>query len=473
MALKASALRAAAERVSTPPTTFSRSAGGTSAVDADWEAQQGKTARALMADPDLVMYFAYLVSNRACALAQKVAGELSDLALVVEGWKYTAVTVEQPTRLQRVLGTLDTRSTISPADVSRIAGETSTYIQKQLAPAISKNGRAQIRGAEADSAYAAQRAVLEEDWRAFRRALAATTATRRFTADKVRNIALATPVAAMKTTAGLLDPANLTAFTVQLAAASAACSALGRELDLRTRVRIGQNDFPGGVLATATSTDGVVTSITLSSSPKELGVRSGDTATCAGGSATVSMVDDTTVTFSSSTIVSLDGTLEIASTAYVAWEALVEALDAVEGALPARDGMVKALQSREGDRSAARIRAMMEYVLRLAVILDAPSSEAESALERVGGELYESFDDSFAAQLRAFSPLFGPKTKQAGDKLLQDLEARGFDHAVEMLYAGQVDDLLDARAVQASKVGRVTEIASTLGTYTGGARGVG
>jgi len=470
MALKASALRDAAERVSTPATAFSRSAGGTSSTDADWEVQQGKVARALVADPDLVAYFAYLVSNRACALAQKVAAELSEIAVAVEGWKYAQVSVEQPTRLQRVLSTMDTRSTISSEDVARLAAETDAYIKKQLAPQISKSGRAQVKGDEASSAYTTKRATLKTDWRLLRRALAATTASRHFTLAKVRNVALAVPLASLKTTTDLLDTASLTDFTVQLAAASAACSALGRDVDLRTRVRIGDDDFPGGVTASATVEDGVVTAVTFSKSALELGVKSGDTVTCGAGTATVSTVADTVVTFADSTISALDGVLEVASTAYLGWETLVAGLGAVDSSLPAQDAVVAALQAREGDRSAARIRALMEYVVKLAVILDAPSADATAALSRVGGDLYETTSTSVADQLRAFAPLFGSKTKQAGDKLLRDLEARGFDYAVELLYAGQVDELLDAQASQASRVGRVTQIASTIGTYTGGRR---
>ena len=229
-------------------------------------------ARALVADPDLVTYFVYLVSNRACALAQSCAGTLSELVVLVEGWKYAQGDVAEPARLQRLLSTLDGRSTVSDEDIARVSQETTAYIKKELAPQISRKGRIQVRGAEATAAFSAKRAELIRDWKALTKALTATMATRRFTAATVRNVAVQTPLAALKTTAGLLDPTRLTDFTVQLAAATAAVAAMGRKVDLRTRLRTGgDDDFPGGVTVTETAEGGAVTMIGLSTPVSEDG----------------------------------------------------------------------------------------------------------------------------------------------------------------------------------------------------------
>ena len=442
-------------------------------MDVDWAVQQGKVARALAADTDLVPYFAYMVSNRACARAQAVAAALSELAVLAEGWKYPAAEVKEPVRLQRLLSTLDGRTSLGDEDVSRISDEVAAYTRQELAPQVSRRGRTQVRGQEATAAYTSVRTDLARDWKRLRAALSAPIASRRFTQDKVRAAALAVPLASLNETLSLLDQSRLTDFTVQLSAAAASVAALGRPLDLRVRLRAGSEPFPDGLgVATTVNSTGLVTGLAPTTPPRQLGVRSGDLVTAKVGTATVLTVGEKDVVLGSSTI-SDASEVEIRSAPYVAWEDLVRDLDALLPLLPEADGLVPALQALEGDRSAGRIRAVMELAVKLAVVLHEASSEALAALERVGGEPYVLSGQPIATLLRAFTPTFGSKTRQGGDKLLSDLEGRGFDYAVEMLYGGQVDDLLDASAAQASRVGRVTEIASTLGTYTGGARGVG
>lgn len=454
MPVTTSQLQDAAARVSSTAASFARGPSGSTSSDAAWQDQKGKIARALVADPDLVTYFAYLVSNRACAAAVIAAADLSALVTTIEGWKLPAVAVEEPTKLKNALSTIQGRSTLSAADVARVTAEANAYVQKTLVPQVTKNGRAQVRGSEADALYATQRATLTKDWKLLLAALKAFTDDRQFNQASLRNTALATPMAALSATADLLDASRLTDFALQLAAASASVSAMGRSVELRRRLQVGENEFPGGVSVTQSTL-----TLTFSVSPKVLGIRSGDVVRRGGAETTVTAVTDTAITVATTLP---DGTLQVLSAPYAAWELSVVAVSAAYGALPT--DVVAGMRSREGDRSAARVRDLMQYLADLAARLDALSSDASSALERVGGTpLVLDGTTSVSAQLRAFAPTFSSTTRGTGDAILSALESAGFDYVVEQLYAGQVDDVLAQEVQRASRVGRVTSSASALG----------
>lgn len=464
--LTTSALRDAAARVSSDAVGSSRTSAGARSRDAEWAAIRDRTARAIVADPDMVTYFAYLVSNRACALAQEAAALLSDMVVAVEGQKYAQAEIEEPVRLQRVMATTSTRTSFSGDDVARIVAEADAYVST-VAPQIARKNRVQARGSEAASTYASKRAGLVTVWRRLRSALDAVMAQRQLAETALRDAALQTPVRALDTTTGLRDPARLTDFVVQLAAAAAAVAAMGRPVDLRVRLRTGADPFPEGATAAATIADGLVTEVTPSTSPLELGVRSGDTVASGAGTATVLTVTSTTLTLASSTIESLDAGVLVTSTAYDAWEALVEDLQAVTAALPGAADLLPALQSREGPE-AARMRALMEYAAGLAAVLDEATADALSALERVGGAAPAPSGEPAAALLRAFAPLFASRTQKAGDRVLSDLEAAGFDYAVELLYRGDIGTFLSAPASQMSRTGRLADATRALNVHTGG-----
>jgi len=473
--LPASDLLDAAQRVSSAKVGSSRGAGGSRSTDAEWEAMRGKLARALVADPDLVTYFAYLVSNRACLLAQQVAKVLSSMVVSVEGWKFEQDTPATPDRLNRVLTAVSGRSTLSSEDVSRLTTEIKAYIEAELLPKVTKGSRLQVKGTTAVTTYSSARATLLPLWRKMFDALDATTDRRDFVLADVRNVALRVPVDALEATAALSDPTQLVEFTVQLAAAGAAVEAMGREVDLQTRLQTYAPVFPPETSArtTDTLTDGYVTTIAISVSPVALGIRSGDTVVAAsGGSADVRTVSDTEITLGSSTITSTATGVAVKSTAYLQWKALCEELTPTYSALPLTETFLKQIQQRE-DRSAARIRALMEFLCKNAVVLDAASSDATAALDRVGGELYVPSGASAATLLRNFAPFFSARTKRAGDRLLQELEGGGFDHAVELLYRGRITELMTAQASQMSRSGRLDDVVATLSAYTGGLRGVG
>jgi hypothetical protein len=471
--IKESALLDAAARVSSATVGASRGPGGYRSVDGEWEKLRGKLARALVSDPDLVTYFAYLASNRACALAQKAAAQLCSMAVSVEGWKYAQVEAKPPTQLQKTLATVTTRDTFSAADASRLSTEVNTYIAAELIPKITKGGRLQTRGTEAYSDYRKTRDELIVTWKKLRQALAASSGTRFFTEAPLRNVALSVPLAALDATASLLDQAKLTDFTVQLAAAGAAVAAMGRRVGLKTRLCTGPTEFPGEVTVNATIESGTVAEITMVPAPALLGIKPGDSVVSTDGkTATVSAVGDAGITLSASTITSISEGVSVFSAAYLQWETFALALDAPYAEMPSEAQLLSEVRRKESP-SAARIRGLMEFLCRAAAILDSVSSDASAALTRVGGEQYAYPGVPVATLLREFSPTFDAKTKQAGNRLLSELESGGFDYAVELLYRGEVDLLMLLNASDVSRSGRLDSAVAALSTYSGGARGVG
>jgi hypothetical protein len=474
MGIKESALLAAAARTSSAPAGASRGPGGYRSVDNEWEKMRGTLARALVSDPDLVMYFAYLVSNRACTLAQKAAAQLCDMAVSVEGWKYPQAAAAPPTQLQKTLATVTSRNVLSAADAARLSDEVTSYVTTELLPKITKGGRMQPRGVEAYANYRATRDELVGTWKRLRQALADASGTRFCTEVPLRNVALGVPLAALNATSGLLDQGKLTDFTIQLAAAGAAVAAMGRRVSLKVRLRTGPEEFPGGgATASAVTEGGVVVRIQTSPAPTLLGIKPGDAVVSADGkTATVSTVGEAEFSLSSSTLTSIEGGVSVLSAAYVQWEAFSTALNVPYGEMPAEAQLLSEVRRKES-ASPARIRGLMEFLCRTAAILDTVSTEATSALARVAGDLYVYPAKSVALLLREFAPTFDSKTRATGDRLLSELESGGFDYAVELLYRGEVDlvMLLDASSV--SRAGRVDTAAAALSTYAGGARGLG
>jgi hypothetical protein len=471
--IKESVLLDAAARVSSATVGTSRGPGGVRPHDEEWTKLRGKMARALVADPDLVMYFAYLVSNRACALAQKAAAQLSSMAVSVEGWKYELLVPKSPTKLQKAVSLVVSRNSYSTADVTRLSAEVDSYVSSELIPKITKSGRLQVRGAEAYTEYRKKRDELIGTWKKLQQALSDVSSTRYFTEAPLRNVALSVPLSALNATASLLDPTNLTAYTVQLVAAGAAVASMGRRVDLKTRVRTGVDEFPGGVAATGVSSAGVVVEVLMTPSPLLLCIRVGDSVISADQqTATVQAVSETGFTLANSTITTITAGLSVVSTAYVQWEALADAMIPPYVAMPTSTAMLAEVRRQES-ASAARIRGLMEFLCRNAVILDVASADALSALTRVEGDLYVYPETPVAALLRGFAPAFTEKTKQAGNRLLSELESGGFDYAVELLYRGEVDLLMQLDAASVSRAGRMDGAIADLGTYAGGSRGVG
>ena len=472
--IKESVLLAAAARTSSAPIGASRGPGGHRSVDGEWEKLRGKLARALVADPDLVMYFAYLVSNRACTLAQKAASQLCSMAVSVEGWKYPQTIAAPPTQLQKTLTTVTSRNVVSAADAARLSSEVTSYVTTELLPKITKGGRLQSRGVEAYIDYRATRDELINTWKRLRQALADAAGTRFCTEVPLRNVALGVPLVALNATAGLLDQGKLTDFTVQLAAAGAAVAAMGRRVSLKVRLRTEPEEFPGGdATATAVIEGGVVTRIRTTPAPALLGIKPGDAVVSADGkTATVSAVGDTEITLSASTIPSIEGGVSVLSAAYQQWEAFSSSLNIPYGEMPAEAQLLSEVRRKES-ASPARIRSLMEFLCRTAAILDTVSVDATSALARVAGDLYVYPEKSVALLLREFAPTFDAKTRTTGDRLLSELESGGFDYAVELLYRGEVDLVMLLYAPSVSRAGRVDTAATDLSLYSGGARGLG
>ena len=459
--IAASDLRDAAKRVSSTPPSGSRGVSGFRDPEVPWRELQGKMARALVATPDLVFYFSYLCTNQASAKLTSALDALNTLILLVEGvWKEQKE-VSSPTAASKYVSLSTASGYLDVAKVSAIEAKVDKYISEELVPSIKSGSRAQKKGPEARSAYAKAKKELWRKWTAAHKLVSTCARGHKFTADLLLQAAAKTPVLNLAQTLALPPPEdNLTAYTLQLAAAMSAMKAMAREVRLEYRVRIGEDEtFPEGVALSETYQDGVLYQLSFGKHPKELGIRSGDLVSWGTGTAIVQLVGDETITLKDSDIAERStGTFKIEPAARPAWKATAEALK--EGRTPTIEGLKRQVARREG-RAAAEIRDLIVYLAGVHAHLDALSSDVEALLERVGGEVTAP-DTTILATLTGYSPFFSSKTTKVGDAILRELEKEGFDYAKDLLLQGDIDAFFTITALGASKRSRLLEHARVL-----------
>jgi len=468
--LKSSELRDAAARVSSGSFKSNRGVAGVQNVDEPWAEVQAKIARSLVSDPDTLIYMAYLCSNKASAVVREVLELLEDLILAVEGMKYTQPSPSSPARLQRMYSLTSRATTPSAAQLEALRVEGEKHLAEELIPAVSLKGRLQKRGGEASSAYGAAKADLLKKWPKMLKFMRRCSEERRMNTSVVGQTALSKPLESLgKTLEVGYTEEDAADYTVQLAAALAAIRAMGREFDVRYRVRLDDTTtFPEGVSAEATYEDGAVSFIDFGMNPKELAIRSGDAVLWGGGEATVLLVQEDGVTLADSTITQESGRLQVSSAAYLEWEVMADQVSTLESSLPTASVLKNVMRRKEGS-SAAEIRDLAGYLAGIYALLDSVPREVQSALTRLGTSV-EDEDSTALSVLDAFDPTFSAKTVKTGDGLLDALEDGGFDYGADLLLQGNVNHLFGLEAQRASKLSRVSEATAVLSGRTGGVR---
>ena len=427
---------------------------------------KSKVARAISADPDIVLYMAFLCSNRASAAAKDALDLLRDLTVSVEGWKFTQPEPAQPTKLQRAADRTRARPFVDAAELAALQAAADKYLRQELAPAVAVRGRYQAKGAEAVARYGTQKAALLKKWAQLKSLLVLCRREPRLNADKVRTAAADLPLENLtKTLATGFQPETATEYTVQVAAAVAAVQALGREISVKYRLRIsGAETFPSGVSASALFSGETVASITTVPSPRKLGIKSGDLVSWGRGTGTVTSVGATTIGVGSSTIETVDGVLEISPAAWSSLRTMTAAVLGVDKNLPSTGELAAAL-TRGEERSAAHIKALVRYLVTLMSRLDAVPASAAATAARVDVDVPEqSF--TLLGVLDAYAPSFAAKTSAAGESLLNELESTGADYAADVLLGGNVAFFLDMDEDDRSRLGRLEGASNLLSSYT-------
>ncbi len=473
MAIRTSDVRSAAERVSSAPNTYSRGAGGIYNQPGQWALTQARVARTLVSDPDIILYMAFLCSNRVAKRTQDVVKALDKLIPLVEGWKYEQPAVGSDARLRRAYTRAAGRAYVDSTELAALQAEVDRYVSKELVPAISSKGRHQVKGTEARSKYGLAKRELLAAWKKLKKGLLRCGEEPRWEPQRARELSVAVPLQNMgKTLSTGFSAEKATEFTLQLAAASASVQALGREVDYRMRFQVDDvSAFPEGLTVSATSSGGFVTEITPSTPPKLLRVRSGDEVTWGAGTATVISVGESSFTLGSSTITSTTGRLTVAPAAYSGLRQLVEVVSTRDAALPSVEQLNAQFLLRE-EFSAAHIKALVAYLSGLYAQLTSLSTAVSSVNTRLGVEV-DPVDAPLLAALTDYSPSFSSKTTKAGDKLLDALEDEGSDYAAQLLLEGNSTRMLNMDPEEASKLGKLSDTVDVLHQYTGGPNGLG
>ena len=467
MAITQSDVRDAAARVSSAPPTSHRR-GGLVDRQAAWGLMRGKIARVVVADPDVLLYMQFLCSNKASAQVTKVAGLLAELIPLVEGWKYKSVTPETSMAFTQQVSRISRRRYLEPATLDEMQTAVNQYVEEELAPAATSHGRSQVKGDEARTKYGIKKAELLKAWKRMKFRLALLSAGPRMDTVRLQEEALALPLENLNKTIAVEDSgSNSEEKLLQVLAASAAVQLLGREVSARYRVRLSSDlQFPTGIEVTSSTSGGQITQLEFNKSPAMLGIKSGDLVSWGGGAAVVSQVEDSIITLRSSSILAADGVLTVYPAAYGSLEAMLSSISTRDAELPSV-AQLSAEFTRREEGSAAHIKKLVGYLIELLSLLaDVPAS-VTSVGSRLGAEYVEP-SETAEEILGAYAPVFGAKTTKAGDQLLDDLDASGYDYASDLLMRGNVQSLLDLDENEASRMGRVAQAAGTLSAYSTG-----
>lgn len=461
--LKESDLRDLADRVSTTPRSFRRDRSGARSVDQLWETTRTRVVSALVAEPDLVWFFTFLVSNQLCTQAERVLQILCEMVVLLEGSGLPSSTPPAPARVSEAVQAAvgKEEGEIVASDIRRITQQVNAYVRKELIPRTTRSRRLQRRGDDARAQYAAEKERLDQEWTTLYKLIAATTSRLRWTPETLLPVVASRALASVEKTVPLHEE-QVTDFMLQLAAASSALEAAGREVDPRARCVSAPEPFPAEL-----ELEAAATTLTTVPAPELLGIRAGDLVQVRGtAAATITAVGDSSCTLSAALP---DGPIKVLPAAFVAWEAMIAAVEAAEVQLPVATSGLTALSLRE-QSAAAYLRDTAAELLRLASLLGEPTAEALQSYARLSGSveppLYTGTTISAAA--RAYAPVFPARVRTTGRIILDELDANGFDYVAEVLYRRDIDELATMGLMGTSKFARVASTADILTRYSEG-----
>jgi hypothetical protein len=453
--IAASDLQKAASRVSSTLPTRSRRTGGSRDAEKTWDLLAGKAARALISEPDLVFYFAYLHSNRTSAAIRRLLPTLDAVLAAAEGLNKEAAKVNVSESSLSFVRSAIGRSP-DAANLAAIEQQVEGFLADELVPQIKTGSRLQKKGPEAKASYAAEKRKLLGGWKNARLLIDGTARGRQFTPSLVQQSASEVPLSSLEATLALPPPpTQLAEYTLQVAAALSAVKGMTREVHLMHRVLVDDSSvFPVGIELSSTAKDGVITRVELGFPPKVLGIRSGDEVFWGRGTATVAAVDGEGIDLASSTITAAKGRFKVSAAPSAEWSSLSAELSLFLKKLPLSGALAQQLAQKEGP-SAAETRDLLVLFCTLYAKLDSLPESAETLLRRVGGTVPSQ--EPVLAVLDSFSPFFPKKLVKVGDALLAELDREGFDFARETLLRGDVDQFLRLSALGASKKSRVID----------------
>lgn len=460
--------RNAAALVSSGPNSVVRGAQGTRDVEARWSVLKQRTARALIADPDVALHLAYLASNLSRGVAIEASETLSRMILSAEGKRLPQTEIPDDAS-DALSGSADSLALSasgigepSEALLARIKTESTEYAQKHLLPNIKSGSRVQPKGDEAAAAYAADKREVKDLWSNVYGSTTALRGTRLLPVAQVRPEALKQPATSLQTTTGLaFPPESACAYALQLLASVASVEAMTRPVHelYRLQVRDGKSLPTTGLSVTEAEVSGdlitglgVVDAGGLSVDPRTLGIRAGDAVVWLGHQAEVSAVSATVISLTNSDIPS--GTKVEMSIEPNGAKLFLEAKEGITAcltALPTSRTLNEKLDSLDGE-SAAATRNLCQFLADSAAMLHPLTTETLLALERLGAD-EPSVASPLSEILLAYSPRVSAATREAATSLLDDLKSDGFDLAEQYLMEARLAEFFAANAVTATSAG--------------------
>lgn len=472
MGLTEDELQAAAARVSSSPAASVRGPAGVKDIDQAWDTLRSQVCRTLQAEPDLLYYYVFLLSNRVLKKSREICAVLEEMIFAAEGWQKDPAppSAQQQQRLRRVYQRLESRAFVDPDELVALHQEVDSYLREELVPRLTVRGRLQVQGSEAKELYSRRKQDLLSKWLPLLHDLRRVFRGPRVDAALVREAAVRLPLANLGKT---LDADHGSrAFAVQLAAAEAAVQAMGRPLLFRQRAATAHGTRPAhppGFTLTYTCANGRVVLLRLSRPAVELGIRVGDEVRWGSQVGTVQSVEDATLGLSGD-IRPTDSQVQIVPPYEAYLVALLEGVRDIYRHLPSRPELnAKLAQWEEGKLS--DIRNIVEYLGTLHGYLSAVTLPITKAFTRLGIEHTQG--SALEEVLRAYSPVFPRRLVKLGDKLLDTLEDAGMDYVADLLIQGNVTYLLNLPAQETSRQGRLSRATTELSFYLGDADGLG
>jgi hypothetical protein len=446
----------------------SRGTRGNRDQEGRWLESRQRAARALIADPDIFFYLAYLSSNKARKMAIDLSGLLGDMILAAEGRRLpqSSVPAGASQGLQQMAGILVevVSQEYSPSELllEQIKRESSTYTNQYLLPNIRTGGRLQPKGAEAAGSFSAAKTTVETDWPRMFEYIRALRFTNPLPMRFLRPEALKVPADSLQRTAALeYPPEKACAYTLQLLAGVSAVEAMNRPVDSFVRLQVSEGESlpaKGYTFREAGETGGFITSFEILDAagsvvdPRRLGIRAKDFVQWLGGTATVSAVGPSVTLLTDSDIpTGTRAIVSVESGAGRVYKTMRTKVNDCLSVMPTTRQLTEALGVLEGT-GAPETQKMVKFLAETANFLHPLGEEPLKTLERMNLEVEST--PTLSDALLEYSPVFAGSTKNATNDLLDTLQADGFDLAVRYLIQGNLEDFLFANAQTASFGGR-------------------
>jgi len=422
-----------------------KGARGRTDLEARWVEVRQKVARAVISDPDIVFYFAYLSSNRARKLAIELADHIAVLMSAVEGERLPqkkippGATETLASLVSSATGVLQRGSTVPSTELlDQIRKEGLSFSKKYLVPNFRQGRRIQRKGDDASRVLREEKAEIYRSWSLLFTYITPLLSPTPAQESLIRREALALAMRSLQTTVDLEFPTERASdYALQMLAGLSSAAAMGREFDFFERVSIDQ----ASQLSVEESevVEGFVTKITLydragaAVDPKLLGVRKGDIVRWLAYEAEITFVGGH-ISMKDSLIPT--GQMQVLSILSGPGKAYRDGKPQTKEAAFRLPGSSKIRGILKGyDASPAGLSVLATTLGQAAYDLNGEQVELAKTLSRFGIEVVENHP-TVAEALLSYDPSFSEATKSSTLDILDLLEEEGFDRAVELLMQG-------------------------------------